>query len=173
MFSDPLKNLEQFDMMPGMNVADFGSGSGHVALNAAAMVGPSGHVYAIDVQKEVLASLAREARLAHMRQVTTVCADLEKPGSSHLATSIIDRALVINVLFQLAEKTVLLKEIHRVLRPHGLVMVIDWQDARVGIHQDALFVPEAARALFEKNGFAFDRFINAGSHHYGMIFKKV
>ncbi len=174
MFSDPQKNLEQFDMMPGMNVADFGSGAGHLALRAAHIVGGTGHVYAIDVQKQVLASLANEARLAHLKHVDTIWADLEKPNSSHLRPSVVDRALVVNVLFQLAHKDVLVEEVKRILRPTGKVLVVDWHDAGIpfGPSRASLVSPETVRALFERRGFVYERDIDAGAHHYGMIFSK-
>ena len=174
MFSDPQKNLEQFDLMPSMTVADFGAGSGHFALRAARMVGHSGRVYAIDVQKQVLANLANEARLAHIKHLDTIWADLEKPHSSHLRAHTIDRALVVNVLFQLTHKDALVEEIARVLRPHGKVLVIDWDDAtmKFGPDRNSVVPHTAARALFEKHGFEYERMINAGAHHYGMIFSR-
>lgn len=167
-------------MMPGMNVADFGSGAGHFALRAGQIVGSSGHVYAIDIQKKVLLSLANEARLGHMRHIDTVWSDLEKPNSSHLRGGIIDRALVVNILFQLKEKKYLIEEVHRVLRPHGKVLVIDWHDTddakhahrKWGPDKKALVSEASAKALFERHGFSFEKSIDAGAHHYGLIFSR-
>ena len=61
MFSDPEKNIEQFSLGKGMHVADFGTGSGFYALAAAEAVGETGRVYAIDVQKDLLEKLKKEA----------------------------------------------------------------------------------------------------------------
>lgn len=161
-------------MMPGMTVADFGSGAGHFALRAGQIVGTTGHVYAIDIQKKVLVSLANEARLGHMRQIDTVWSDLEKPNSSHLRGGMIDRALVVNILFQLKEKGPLVEEVHRVLRPHGKVLVIDWHDTdkHWGPDKKSLVSEATAKALFHRHGFSFEKNIDAGAHHYGMIFVK-
>lgn len=178
MFSDPQKNLEQFDVTPPMIVGDFGSGSGHYSLALAKMVGDGGRVYAIDIQKELLSKLKNEAAKNHIFNIDVIWADFETPLGSHLKDKTLDRAVVSNVLFQINDKGNFIKEVERVLRPSGKVLVIDWSDAPaagaegVGPDKKNILAKDACRKLFEKNGFVFEREINAGEHHYGFIFSK-
>ncbi|MEK7185383.1 MAG: methyltransferase domain-containing protein [Patescibacteria group bacterium] len=174
MFSNPKNNLDQIDLIPGMTVADFGAGIGHYAFAAAKMVGATGHVYALEIKKEVVESVAREARHQHIRNLDALWVDLEKPNGSRLKSSGIDRVILSNVLFQIQKRDVVLAEIFRILRPQGRVLLIDWSDSSrvLGPASDTLLSEASAKELFLKNGFVLDKRINAGTHHYGMIFKK-
>lgn len=175
MFSDPQKNLEQFDIAPGMKVADLGSGAGYYTFAMARIVGSSGRVYALDVQKDLLATLKREAEKKHLFNIDIVWSDFEIPPPGKLKENLIERAVVANVLFQIKNKDDFVREIARIVRPGGKVLVIDWLDSFGGIgpEQREVLPKENCRTLFEKNGFELERNISAGLHHYGFVFKKV
>ena len=79
-FSSPHENVLQLGLREGMKVADFGAGSGHYSRAAAAMVGHSGRVYAIDVQEDVLKHLKLNTHIHHQGIIDTVWGDIEKPG---------------------------------------------------------------------------------------------
>jgi ubiquinone/menaquinone biosynthesis C-methylase UbiE len=66
MFSDPRSNIDQFRLDPGMIVADLGCGSGHYTFAIAKAVAPTGRVYAVDVQKDLLVRLKTEATRLHV-----------------------------------------------------------------------------------------------------------
>jgi ubiquinone/menaquinone biosynthesis C-methylase UbiE len=51
---------------PGMRVADLGCGGGHFTLGLADLVGPSGHVQAVDLQPESLARVRRRLERAEL-----------------------------------------------------------------------------------------------------------
>ena len=172
MFSDPQKNLEQFGLSPEAHVADLGSGSGFYTLAAARIVGATGRVYAIDVQKGLLEKVANEARHLKLANVETLCGDLESLEGSRLSEASVDAVLVCNILFQLENKENFLLEIKRILKPKGRVLVVDWRESfgGTGPQPNMIVSPSDARAIFEKVGFVFERDINAGAHHYGMIF---
>ena len=57
MFTKPEKNILQFGLTDGMRVADLGCGNGFYTRVAGEIVGYSGKVYAIDIQKEVIKKL--------------------------------------------------------------------------------------------------------------------
>ena len=63
MFLSPEKIVDYCDVHHGMKVADFGSSIGTFALLLAKRVGTHGTVYAIDVQKELLTKLGKEAKI--------------------------------------------------------------------------------------------------------------
>lgn len=175
MFSDPEKNIEQFDLGEGNTVADFGSGAGFYSFSAAEAVGPSGKVYAIDVQKDLLEKLKNEARNSrHLNNIEIVWADLEHLGGTRLREGSMDAVIVANVFFQLEKKDNACVEIKRILKPGGRALVIDWASSFGGIgpDQNSVFTEKMAEQLFEKHGFKEDRSIGAGAQHYGIIFRK-
>ena len=69
MFSDPILHIEHLDIDKGMKVADIGAGSGHHTIHLAKAVGETGRVYAIDVQKDLLARIKSEA---HHQKINNV-----------------------------------------------------------------------------------------------------
>ena len=52
---------------------------------------------------------------------------------------------------------------------------MDWADSFGGIGPQPKMVvkKETAMTMFDKAGFHLDKEISAGSHHYGMIYKKL
>ena len=101
MFSDPENNIKQFALGPGMQVADFGSGSGFYSLVAARAVAPSGRVFAVDIQKSLLEKLKNGARQNKLNNVDVVWGDLEHLGGTKLRESSMDAVIVGNLFFQI------------------------------------------------------------------------
>lgn len=175
MFSDPVKNVEQCGIQAGMEIADFGSGSGHYSLAAAKALMSTGRVYSIDVNKDLLTKLKNHATKEGLYNVEVIWGDIEKPNGTKLRDGSIDLVFLSNILFQLEDKEALIKEVKRVLKPGGRVLVVDWMDSFGGIGPTVKMVvnKEKAQGLFDKSGFHLDREITAGSHHYGFIYKKL
>ena len=175
MFSDPQKNIEQCGIQAGMEIADLGAGSGFYTIAAGKALISTGRVYAIDVQKELLTKIKNTAVAQGLYNVEVIWGDIEKPSGTHLRESSIDLALLTNILFQLDNKQDVLSEVKRILKPGGRVLVVDWSDSFGGIGPEPkkVVLKTSAVEMFEKNGFHLDREIDAGSHHYGIIFKKL
>lgn len=175
MFSDPKKNLEQFDIAPGMRVADFGAGIGFYTFICARSVGPTGVVYALDIQKDLLVTLKRESEKSHLFNIEIIWSDFESDQVGKLKEKIVERGIVANVLFQVKNKDRFAREIARVVRPGGKILVIDWTDSFGGIgpEKSEVFLKGECKKLFERNGFELEKNILAGMHHYGFVFKKV
>ncbi|MBI2100666.1 MAG: methyltransferase domain-containing protein [Candidatus Vogelbacteria bacterium] len=174
-FSVPAANVNHFNLTEGMTVADFGAGSGAYALAIARRVGATGRVYAIDVQKELLARLSREAKAGQLGNITNIeviWSDLERAGGSKLADQSVDFVLVANLLFQVTAKYTLALEAKRILKPDGRLAVIDWQDSFGGLGPPAAQVirSEEAKKIMAQAGFRFRKDFPAGDHHYGLLF---
>ena len=175
MFSDPQKNIEQCGIQVGMEIADLGSGSGFYTMTAAKALFSTGRVYAVDVQKDLLTKIKNSAIREGLHNVEVIWGDIEKPNGTHLRDGSIDLCLICNILFQVENKRSTIDEIKRILKPGGLVLVVDWADSFGGIgpKPDAVVKKEVVLDMMEKSGFHMDREISAGAHHYGIIFKKL
>lgn len=174
-FAHPVRNVAGIGITPGMKVADFGSGSGAYALAIAGALGGSGHAYAIDVQRDLLQRIKNEAHKRGFKNVEVVWGDLERPGGSKIAEGALDVVLVSNLLFQVAEKGVILEEALRIVKPHGRVVIIDWVDSfrGTGPRPEDVVEKETALSLAEKSGLKLEKEFSAGAHHYGLIFRKI
>ncbi len=174
MFSDPQHNIEQLGLSDGAVVADLGSGSGFYSLAAAQAVAPTGRVYSVDAQKDLLERLKKEAQRLHIRNIDVLSGDLEKLGGSRLRESSCDVAIASNIIFMVEDKKSFLLEAKRILKPSGRLLLVDWSASFSGMgpHPGHVVYKEEAMKLALAVGFAFDREIHAGTHHYGIIFRK-
>jgi len=174
MFADPVKNLKAFDLRENMIVADLGAGSGFYTIPAAKMV-PMGKVYAIEIQKDFLTTINNKTKEAHLNNVECLLGDVEKKGGTKLKDNIIDAIIASNIFFQVIDKDKFIEEIKRILKPEGKLLLIDWSDgsSSIGPNFDKVIPKSIAREMFENKGFVWQRDIDAGAHHYGIILMKI
>lgn len=171
MFSDPGANLAKLVVTDGMRVADLGAGSGFYTIESAKRVGASGRVYAIDVQKSLLERIRTMASSQRLANVEVVWANAEKIGGTKLKDALVDRAIVSNILFQVAKQDDFALECKRIVKPGGKLMVIEWS-GKDATSPQTLIPQQKAQQLFEKSGFRLESTFPAGYHHYGMIFAR-
>jgi ubiquinone/menaquinone biosynthesis C-methylase UbiE len=173
-FAHPPRNVGALQIEPGMIVADFGAGSGAYVLAIAERLAHAGHVYAIDVQQDLLRRIKNESHKRGYNNVEIVWSDLERTYGSKIASDHVHRVLISNLLFQVDDKAVLMAEAYRILMPCGLLGVVDWSESfgGMGPHKKAVVKKEAAMKFAETAGFELVREFEAGAHHYGLIFKK-
>jgi ubiquinone/menaquinone biosynthesis C-methylase UbiE len=170
MFSNPLKNLKAFGLREDNIVADLGAGTGFYSLAAAEIV-TRGKVYAVELQKDFLTTIKSRVADAHINNVEIIWGNVEKLGGTKIADGIIDAVIASNIFFQVEDKEKFIEETKRILKIKGRVLLIDWSESS-HLRTTAIIPKDKARVMFEKKGFMFDREINAGDYHYGMILIK-
>lgn len=170
----PTQLLEHIDIHGNMQVADFGSGMGHLTITLAKRLAKNGTVHAFDVQKEALETLRRDARAEGVLNIQALWTDLETPKSTKLADRSMDLVIIANVLFQSDAKDAMIAEAHRILKPTGKVVVTDWspETLSAGPPSTRRIPKDSMKELFHKHHFQFVKEIPAGAHHYAMIFSK-
>ncbi len=171
-FSDPKSNVLQMGLRDGMKVADIGAGTGHFSIAAAAVVGNSGRVYAIDVQEDLLKHLKDSAERMHKRNIETIWGNAEKVGGTKLRDQSVDAVIVSNVLFQVEHKEDFVREVKRILKSGGKLLVVDWAGAYGGMGPSPHHVvsEHVAEELFITGGFYKAKDFRAGAHHYAIVF---
>ena len=172
MFAEPEKILKFFGLQENMVVADLGAGSGFYTIPIAHLL-TGGKVYAVEIQKDFLDTIRNKIKELKLENVECLWGDVEVKGGTRLKDDTIDRVVASNILFQIEHKEKFLDEIKRILKPQGKVLLIDWHDSDSPLAPkgNRLVKEERARSLFESRGFIFERIVDAGEHHYGMIFK--
>jgi len=161
--------------MPGMIVADIGSGIGYFALPITQQIGTTGHVYAIDIYGDVLKRLNHDAREKNITNITTLVCDAEKKGGIPLKNETVDMVLVINTLFQSGNHQAILLESLRILKTGGSIVIIEWVDSfnNLGPIPEHVVSVDSVHTLAQSLGLVYVRDIgNPGIHHFGLIFQK-
>lgn len=173
MFSDPISNLKLFDLSHDMIIADLGAGTGFYSLHVAKMV-PLGKVYAIDINKDFLKTIANTSVEKKMKNIEILHADLENKEGSKLKNDLVDRAIVSNILFMISDRKAFLKEANRILKEGGKILFVDFSPDSVILKntKHKTLTKEEAKKLFTDADFIYERDIETGEHHYGMIFTK-
>lgn len=135
-------------LRPGMTVLDVGGGTGAITAGIAEIVGAEGRVVGVDADESLIA----EARRSHRRDgLTFEVRDLYDLGF----TSEFDVVASSRVLQWLAKPRDALDALIAACRPNGLVVVLDYNWAKVaesrGVQMVADgYLTEAERALAEK-----------------------
>jgi len=132
----------------GMTVLEPGCAMGFFTLPLARMVGPTGHVIALEIQEKMLSVLARRARRAglgdriELRQISA-----DKYGLDDLSSQV-DLAAAIHMVHEVLDKAGFFLEMAKVLRQGGRLIVVE---PRGHVSQDAF---EQTMALAETAGFS-------------------
>ena len=145
-------SLRLLDVAPGSVVADIGAGSGYYSSRLARMVGPSGRVYANDIQQAMLDiirdRIARE-RLSNIELV------LGTPTDPRLPRAAVDMVLMVDVYHEFSEPQVMLRRIRESLKPGGRVILLEYrgEDPKVPILPAHKMTVAQAKTEVEAEGF--------------------
>jgi ubiquinone/menaquinone biosynthesis C-methylase UbiE len=119
----PKQVLAALSLREGERIADIGAGSGYFTLPLARAVGPTGRVYACDIEPAFLDHIARRARLEGLEQITCQLADA---GDPHLPQGEVDTILMVDTYHYLRDREAYLRVLRRCLAPGGRIVIIDY-----------------------------------------------
>src|SRR5579864_2507737 len=114
--------MDILGIAPGKGVADIGAGSGWFAVRAARRVGPSGMVYAVDINPEAIRYIDHRA---HSESLSNVKAILSKPDDPMLPKEAVDAVLLLKTYHEVADPVALLEHLRPALRPGARLGIID------------------------------------------------
>jgi ubiquinone/menaquinone biosynthesis C-methylase UbiE len=126
------------EVQPGTRVADLGAGDGTFAVALARRVGPSGHVYATELDAERLADIRRAATAAGLPNVTVIEGAV---SSTNLPEACCDALFSRVVYHHLTDPAAINADIFRALRPGGRLVIIDFEPGGI---MDWIGRPETA-----------------------------
>lgn len=115
--------IERAQLQPGRRVLDLGTGTGAVAIRAAAIAGESGQITAVDISDEMLAVATTHAESLALRNVTFLEGNAEAipAESAHF-----DVVLASLSLMYVIDRAAAARELARVLRPGGRLVAAVW-----------------------------------------------
>jgi len=121
LFSPRENTLKEVGIKPGFHILDYGCGPGSYTIPAAQLVGKAGKVYALDIH---LLAVQRVQSVAAKRNLTNIEAILSD-GATGLPDESIDIVLLYDTFHNLNRPEEVLAELHRVLKPDGILSFND------------------------------------------------
>ena len=118
----PRKNiLKEVEIKPGLHILDYGCGPGSYSIVAAELVGTAGKVYALDIHPLAVQRVQNVASKKGLTNIDTICSDC----ATGLENNSVDVVLLYDIFHELSEQNRVLEELHRVLKPNGILSFND------------------------------------------------
>jgi len=118
----PRKNiLKEVGIKSGFCILDYGCGPGSYTIIAAQLVGESGKIYALDIHPLAVQGVRNIALKKRLTNIEAILSD----GATGLPDESIDVALLYDTLHDLSKPDEVLAELHRVLKPNGILSFND------------------------------------------------
>jgi len=167
----PEKALDALKLKPGMVVADIGAGVGYMSLRLAKRVGPTGKVYANDLQPEMLAKLRENAAKAKIANVITVLGDVADPK---LPANTMDLVLLVDVYHEFSQPQQMLRKIRETLKPDGRLVLLEYraEDPNVPINPEHKMTVAQVKTELEAEGFVLQPVIETLPRQHILILTK-
>jgi len=153
----------------GASVADIGAGSGYMTVKLAARVGPTGRVFANDVQPQMLDMLARRLARQRIANVTMVQGTVDDPK---LPPSSVDLELMVDVYHELSQPQAMLRHLREALKPGGRLVLLEYrkEDPSIPIRPEHKMSVAEAKLEVEAEGFTLSKVDDALPRQHILIF---
>jgi len=163
--------LRELALAPGMTVADIGAGTGYYTWQLAKHVGPSGRVYAVDVQPEMIKMLDSQMAKRGVRNVVSM---LGGETTVKLPPASVDLAIMVDVYHELAYPSEILDSIVGALKPGGRVVFVEYraEDPKVAIKPLHKMSESQVRREATAHGLTWERSIESLPIQHAIVFRK-
>ena len=100
-----------------------GAGTGFFTVRLAKAVGPTGRVYAVDIDKKRLKTIRKRMKKGKLTNIEVIRGETDNP---HLPPNTLDAILLTNAYHHLDEYQSMLAHMRRALKPDGRMVIIDY-----------------------------------------------
>ena len=149
---EPDVALKVLQIPKGAAVADIGAGSGYITVRLSKLVGPTGTVYANDVQPQMLEILRRRLGREKITNVTLVQGTVEDPK---LPPASVDLQIMVDVYHEFSQPQAMLRRLREALKPGGRLVLLEYrkEDPSIPIRPEHKMSVAEAKMEVEAEGF--------------------
>jgi ubiquinone/menaquinone biosynthesis C-methylase UbiE len=167
----PDEVVRVLNLRSGAKIADIGAGSGYFTVRFARQVGPRGKVYAVDIDREMLAYIGQRAKQENLQNIQTILAD---PHDPRLAPASVDMIFICATLHHITDRAKYYPLLAKALRPGGRVVNIDFQKRRlpVGPPVEMKIARQDVIGEFAAAGFHLAREFDCLPYEYFLVFER-
>src|SRR5262249_37858123 len=118
------KLIEALKFKPGMIVADIGAGTGYHSLRIAKLVAPGGKVYAVDIQKEMLAIIKAKMKKQEIDNIEPILGTINDPK---LPAAAIDVIFMVDVYHEFSHPYEMTTAMLAALKKGGKLVFVEFR----------------------------------------------
>ena len=150
------------------SVADIGAGTGYFAARFAHMVS-KGHVYAVDLEPDMVAHLGARAKKDGLANLTPVLGATDSPK----IPAPVDLVILVDVYHHIGARENYFGKLRESLKANGRVAVIDFRmDATMGPSKAMRIAPEQVKVEMAKAGYALAEEHGFLPQQYFLVFNR-
>ena len=169
-WQQPDQVIQNLGLHQGDEIADLGAGSGYFTVRLAREVGPSGKVYAVDIDQKMLDYIDQRAQEEKLDNIQTILGD---PDDPKLGSQSVDLIFICDVLHHIQNRDKYYPKLHRALRPGGRLVDIDFQKRKLPVGPPVEMKIDKKDCIkeIEAAGFHFDKEFDFLTYQYFLIFE--
>jgi len=144
---------------------------GYMSWRMAERVGPTGKVYANDIQPQMLELLKKNMLERHISNVIPV---LGEPDDPKLPEGQIDLVLLVDVYHEFSQPQKMLRHIRAALKPDGRLVLLEYraEDPKVPILPLHKMTVDQVKSEIEPEGFRLDKVLETLPRQHIIIFRR-
>jgi ubiquinone/menaquinone biosynthesis C-methylase UbiE len=168
-YQKPNEVMAALAVQEGEAIADIGAGSGYFTMRLAQHVGPTGRVYAVDVDPDMIRHLHARVRDAGVLNVVPILARPDDP----LLPQRVDRFVIVDVWHHVEDRPGYLARMKKLLKPGGQIVMIDFHKRDLPVRPPASMKIAREDLLKEMqvNGFELVKEHAFLPYQYFLVFK--
>jgi ubiquinone/menaquinone biosynthesis C-methylase UbiE len=120
----PEEILQISGLKKGQIMVDIGAGIGYFSIPASEIVGKTGMVYALDINKELLDELDKRTAENKIENIESV---LIKSNNFLIENDFVDHVFLCNVYHELEDTIEFIKRVKEIMKDGACLTIVDWQ----------------------------------------------
>jgi ubiquinone/menaquinone biosynthesis C-methylase UbiE len=167
-WQQPHRVIETLHLAPDAVVADIGAGTGYFAMRIAGM-NPGGHVYAEDIEPDMIRYLSERAKREGLANVTPLLGGAQDA----MLPKEVDLALVVDTYHHIGDREAYFRRLAGRLKQGGEVAIIDFRrDSPVGPPTAERIAPDEVKKEMGQAGYQLAAQHTFLPNQYFLIFRR-
>jgi ubiquinone/menaquinone biosynthesis C-methylase UbiE len=142
--------MDVIGVRPGMHIGEIGAGNGRFAVKVAERIGPTGMVYANDIDPKAVRFMERRCEREQIENMVVIKSEEVQPLFPEDG---LDLVYLINTFDHLSNPVALLRNTRMSLKPEGMLAIISYDPAKLPDHRGHAIPAETVTGLCRQAGF--------------------
>ncbi len=153
----PVRIMDSVDVHEGMIIGEAGAGRGYLTFHLAKRVGNNGHIYANDIDEDVLDVISDKCKKDSITNITTIIGQVDDPL---FPEGKLDMVVILRAFHDFTKPVQWMKNVIPALKPDGTLVIIDPDPDKLGKSYDHFYTKQKVFNLMKKTDFNLVKVLN-------------